>query len=37
MMTTEEKFGIFTNIIYKALKLKESGGHDVFVEWISPC
>ena len=35
MITTEEKFGMFTNIIYKALKLKESGGHDVFVEWIS--
>lgn len=34
MITTEEKFGMFTNIIYKALKLKESGEHHIFVEWI---
>lgn len=33
MMTIEEQFGIFSNLTYKAMELKQTAGHEVFVEY----
>lgn len=33
MMTNKRRFYFITKLIEKSLELKESGGHDVFVEW----
>lgn len=32
-MTLKEKIGIATKLIRKAMELKYTAGHDVFVEW----
>lgn len=34
MITLEEKIGIAAKLIRKSMELKESAGHDVFVEWF---
>lgn len=34
MITLEGKIGIAAKLIRKSMELKESGGHDVFIEWF---